>query len=58
MNVRNGTSFFKSLFSNEEGQTLIEYAFVVFLIAIVTVAALTLFGVNVSTLFNSMANAL
>ncbi len=54
----NVLQIFKRTIGPEDGQTLIEYAFVAFLIAVAAVAALTLFGVNVSNLFNSMANAL
>lgn len=41
----------------EEGQSLAEYALVLFLIMLVAVAALTLLGQNVSALFNAFANA-
>ena len=43
---------------NEEGQTLVEYAFLVAFIAIVVLAAVVLLGTSISSLFNSVANAL
>lgn len=41
----------------EEGQSLAEYALILFLIMLIAVAALTLLGQNVSALFNAFANA-
>lgn len=45
-------------FGQEDGQALVEYALVLLLIALVTVAALTTIGVNVSTAITNMANGL
>jgi pilus assembly protein Flp/PilA len=45
-------------FSQEDGQALVEYALVLLLIALVTVAALTSIGVNVSSAITNMANGL
>jgi pilus assembly protein Flp/PilA len=42
----------------DEGQALVEYALVLLLIALVTVAALTSIGVSVSTAITNMANGL
>jgi pilus assembly protein Flp/PilA len=42
----------------EDGQTLVEYAFLVAFIAIVVLVAVQLLGTNVSSLFNSVANSL
>ena len=41
--------------SREEGQTLVEYAFLVAFIALVVLVAVTLLGTNLSTMFNSVA---
>jgi pilus assembly protein Flp/PilA len=39
----------------EEGQALVEYALIVSLIAVVAIAALTLTGNNISSMFNDIA---
>jgi pilus assembly protein Flp/PilA len=39
----------------EDGQTLVEYAFLVAFIALVVLVAVTLLGTNISSLFNSVA---
>jgi pilus assembly protein Flp/PilA len=44
--------------SREEGQTLVEYAFLVAFIALVVLVALQLLGTNISSLFNSIATNL
>ncbi len=45
-------------FGRQEGQTLVEYAFLVAFIALVVLAAVTLLGTNISSLFNSIATNL
>jgi Flp pilus assembly pilin Flp len=45
-------------FGQEEGQALVEYALVLLLIALVTVAALTAIGVSVSSAITNMATGL
>jgi Flp pilus assembly pilin Flp len=42
----------------EEGQALVEYAFIVSLVAIVTVAALSLIGTNVIDIISGAAGSL
>ena len=42
----------------EEGQTLVEYAFLVAFIALVVLAAVVLLGTSISSLFNSVATHL
>ena len=42
----------------EDGQALIEYALIVSLVAIVTVAALSLIGANVTEIINGAAGSL
>jgi pilus assembly protein Flp/PilA len=43
---------------NEDGATAVEYGLMVSLIAVVIVAAVTLIGTNLQTIFNSVAGAL
>jgi pilus assembly protein Flp/PilA len=42
----------------EEGQTLIEYALILVLIAVVVIAVITLLGTQISSIFNRVQNAL
>jgi len=42
----------------DDGQALVEYALVLMLVALVTVGALTLIGVSVSTAITNMATGL
>jgi pilus assembly protein Flp/PilA len=48
---------FSSLIRREEGQTLPEYGLIIFLVAIVAIAALTLLGTNLTALLNQIAGA-
>ena len=48
---------FAGLIRREDGQTLPEYGLIVFFVAIVCIAALTLLGVNLAALLNQIANA-
>jgi len=43
---------------NEEGQDLIEYALLVFFIALVVIGAVELVGLDVQAVFQSIADAL
>jgi pilus assembly protein Flp/PilA len=43
---------------NEEGQGLVEYALIIVLVSIVVIAALSLLGTNVSTVFSNIAETL
>jgi Flp pilus assembly pilin Flp len=47
-----------STLDREEGQALVEYALIISLIAIVSVAALTLAGLRVDSLISTVANNL
>ena len=47
----------KQFLNNENGVTSIEYALIASLIAIVIVAAVTLLGTNLNTLFTAVAAA-
>ena len=51
-------NLFKRLWKNEEGQDLAEYALLIALIALVVIAAVTLLGTQIQTVFNNIANAL
>ena len=42
----------------EEGQALVEYALILALIAVVTIAVLQAIGVNVSTILNKVSTSL
>jgi pilus assembly protein Flp/PilA len=44
-----------ALVSNEDGQTMVEYAFLVAFIAVVVLAGVTLLGVNLLSFFSSIA---
>ena len=48
----------KNFFRSQEGQTLSEYALILVLVVIVTIAALTALGVNIIAVLNRIANAL
>jgi pilus assembly protein Flp/PilA len=59
--TRNSVEFITRLRNfgrSEEGQDLLEYALLVALIALVAVAAITLTGKNVNTIFANIAAAL
>jgi pilus assembly protein Flp/PilA len=47
--------YLQNLFAREEGQDLAEYGMLVALIAFIVIVAVTLFGDNLSTFFNSIA---
>lgn len=51
-------AFVAERFDREEGATAVEYGLMVALIAIVIIAAVTLVGQNLSTVFNNIATAL
>jgi Flp pilus assembly pilin Flp len=46
----------KALFTNHEGQALVEYALVLALIAIVTIAALKALGADISLLLHRVSS--
>lgn len=48
----------RTLVRNHEGQDLLEYALLVALIALVAVAAVTLTGTNVNSIFEQIAEKL
>jgi pilus assembly protein Flp/PilA len=45
---------YTSLRDREEGQAMVEYALLLFLIAIVSIAVLTVLGTRVSSVFNEI----
>jgi len=51
-------STFKAMLSNDDGATLVEYALVVALIAVVAILALTSLGKNANTVLTSAANSI
>ena len=50
--------FMQSLRRREDGQALVEYALILFLIAVVSIGVLTVLGTNVSTVLQSIATAI
>ena len=48
----------RDLREREEGQTLAEYALILFFVAVVAIAAVTALGVNVANLIQSVADSL
>ena len=50
--------FLKRFIRDEEGVTAIEYGLIAALIAVVIIAAVTLVGVNLDVVFDSVGNAL
>jgi pilus assembly protein Flp/PilA len=51
-------AFARELLVREDGQDLAEYGLLVFFIALVVVMAVTLFGDNLRTFFNSLQAAI
>ncbi len=50
--------FVKRFLRRDEGATMVEYGLMVALIAVVCIAAVTLLGGNLSTMFNTIAAAI
>jgi pilus assembly protein Flp/PilA len=48
---------FKKLFVREEGATMVEYGLMVALIAVVCIAAVTLLGTSIQTVFTNIAGS-
>lgn len=48
----------RRLLAQKEGQTLVEYALLLALVALVTVTALTVLGHKLANTFNTVGNAL
>ena len=48
----------RRLWSDDEGQDLVEYALLVFLIAVAALAILTALGTNISQVFSTAASAM
>lgn len=51
-------TLWNAIWNDESGQDLAEYALLIALIAIVVIAAVTLLGTNISTVFNNIAGKL
>lgn len=51
-------NLWNAVWSDESGQDLAEYALLIALIAIVVIAAVTLLGGNINTVFTNIAGAL
>lgn len=51
-------AFWNAFWNDESGQDLAEYALLIALIALVVIAAVTLLGQNINTVFTNIANAL
>lgn len=56
--LRMWTEFQSRLVQDEEGASLVEYALLVALIAVIAIGAVTLVGNNVSGELNSVGNAI
>lgn len=56
--LRLWTAFQSRFIADEEGASLVEYALLVALIAVVAIAAIILLGTNASTKLNSAATAI
>ncbi|RII27973.1 MAG: hypothetical protein CXR31_06165 [Geobacter sp.] len=52
------TEGFKSKFNNEKGQTLVEYALILVLIAIVVIVIMKVLGRTTSNVFSTATSAL
>ena len=50
--------WFKKLIKSEEGATAVEYGLIAALIAAVIIAAVTTLGTKISSVFQSIANAI
>ena len=48
----------RRFFAHEKGQGLVEYALILFLIAVVVIAVLVLLGPRISAIFGSVYNSL
>ena len=51
-------SWLRARFDDEKGASLVEYALLVALIAVVCIAAVTLLGSNASSKFDSVGNSI
>ena len=51
-------TWLRARFDDEKGASLVEYALLVALIAVVCIAAVTLLGKNASSKFDSVANSI
>ena len=47
-----------SLLRDEEGATMVEYGLLVALIAMVALAAVSMLGINLSTMYNAVAGSI
>jgi pilus assembly protein Flp/PilA len=48
-------TIFKSMVRDEDGATMVEYGLLIALIALVALGAITTLGINLSSLFNGVA---
>ncbi|MCK5439006.1 MAG: Flp family type IVb pilin [Gemmatimonadetes bacterium] len=51
-------ALWNAFWNDESGQDLAEYALLIALIALVVIAAVTLLGQNINTVFTNIANSL
>jgi len=50
-------TYFQAVREREEGQALVEYALILALVSVVSIAALTLLGGNISNILNQVAGS-
>ena len=54
MDMLNFKKFFRELFDDEQGQGLVEYALILFLVAVAVIAILILLGPQIGSVFSAI----
>jgi len=58
MDMLNFKKFFRELFDDEQGQGLVEYALILFLVAVAVIAILILLGPQIGSVFSAITAGL